>query len=119
MLIHTYWDILIFILILTYILIFILIHTLLGYIGYSYKTNIANADERVDDLTFLDEFARLNFSTTIEFNNGTSLRGFCTNCLDVDDDIGFTLIYPGSQGGGARIKYYEGLRAGIEVVHQF
>ena len=87
--------------------------------SYSYKTNIANADERVDDLTFLDEFARLNFSTTIEFNNGTSLRGFCTNCLDVDDDIGFTLIYPGSQGGGARIKYYEGLRAGIEVVHQF
>ena len=87
--------------------------------SYSYKTNIANADERVDDLTFLDEFARLNFSTTIEFNNGTSLRGFCTNCLDVDDDIGFTLIYPGDQGGGARIKYYEGLRAGIEVVHQF
>lgn len=87
--------------------------------SYSYKTNIANADERIDDLTFLDEYARLNFSTTIEFNNGTSLRGFCTNCLDVDDDIGFTLIYPGDQGGGARIKYYEGLRAGIEVVHQF
>ena len=70
-------------------------------------------------LTFLDEIARLNFSTTIEFNNGTSLRGYCTNCLDVDDDIGFTLIYPGGQGGGARVKYYEGMRAGLEVVHRF
>ena len=87
--------------------------------SYSYKTDIANADERVNGLTFLDEYARLNFSTTLEFNNGTSLRGFCTNCLDKDDDIGFTLIYPGDQGGGARVKYYEGLRAGIEVVHQF
>ena len=87
--------------------------------SYSYKTNVGNADERVAGLTFLDEIARLNFSTTIEFNNGTSLRGFCTNCLDVDDDIGFTLIYPGGQGGGARIKYYDGMRAGLEVVHQF
>ena len=87
--------------------------------SYSYKSDIANADERVNNLTFLDEMARLNFSTAIEFNNGTTLRGYCTNCLDVDDDIGFTLIYPGDQGGGARIKYYEGLRAGIEVVHQF
>ena len=87
--------------------------------SYSYKTNVANADERVAGLTFLDEIARLNFSTTIEFNNGTSLRGYCTNCLDVDDDIGFTLIYPGGQGGGARVKYYEGMRAGLEVVHRF
>ena len=87
--------------------------------SYSYKTNVGNADERVAGLTFLDEIARLNFSTTIEFNNGTSLRGFCTNCLDVDDDIGFTLIYPGGQGGGARVKYYDGMRAGLEVVHQF
>tara|TARA_B100001559_G_scaffold300398_1_gene286483 strand:+ start:458 stop:3343 length:2886 start_codon:yes stop_codon:yes gene_type:complete len=87
--------------------------------SYSHKTNVANADERVDGLTILDEIARLNFSTTIEFNNGTSLRGYCTNCLDVDDDIGFTLIYPGNQGGGARVKYYEGLRAGIEVIHRF
>ena len=87
--------------------------------SYSYKSDIANADERVNNLTFLDEMARLNFSTAIEFNNGTTLRGYCTNCLDVDDDIGFALIYPGDQGGGARIKYYEGLRAGIEVVHQF
>ena len=87
--------------------------------SYSYKTNVGNADERVAGLTFLDEIARLNFSTTIEFNNGTSLRGFCTNCLDVDDEIGFTLIYPGGQGGGARVKYYDGMRAGLEVVHQF
>ncbi len=87
--------------------------------SYSHKTNVGNADERVNGLTLLDEIARLNFSTAIEFNNGTTLRGFCTNCLDVDDDIGFTLIYPGSQGGGARIKYYEGLRAGLEVVHRF
>jgi len=55
----------------------------------------------------------------IEFNNGTTLRGYCTNCLDVDDDIGFTLLYPGDQGGGARIKYYDGLRAGLEVIHRF
>ena len=87
--------------------------------SYSYKSDIANGDVRVDNLSFLDEMARLNFSTAIEFNNGTTLRGYCTNCLDVDDDIGFTLIYPGDQGGGARVKYYEGLRAGIEVVHQF
>ena len=87
--------------------------------SYSHKTNVGNADERVDGLTLLDEIARLNFSTAIEFNNGTTLRGFCTNCLDVDDDIGFTLIYPGSQGGGARIKYYDGLRAGLEVIHRF
>ncbi len=87
--------------------------------SYSHKTNVGNADERVPGLTLLDEIARLNFSTAIEFNNGTTLRGFCTNCLDVDDDIGFTLIYPGSQGGGARIKYYDGLRAGLEVIHRF
>ena len=87
--------------------------------SYSHKTNVGNADERVAGLTLLDEIARLNFSTAIEFNNGTTLRGFCTNCLDVDDDIGFTLIYPGSQGGGARIKYYDGLRAGLEVIHRF
>ena len=87
--------------------------------SYSHKTNVGNADERVTGLTLLDEIARLNFSTAIEFNNGTTLRGFCTNCLDVDDDIGFTLIYPGDQGGGARIKYYDGLRAGLEVTHRF
>ena len=87
--------------------------------SYSHKTNVGNADERVAGLTLLDEIARLNFSTAIEFNNGTTLRGFCTNCLDVDDDIGFTLIYPNSQGGGARIKYYDGLRAGLEVIHRF
>ena len=55
--------------------------------SYSHKTNVGNADERVPGLTLLDEIARLNFSTAIEFNNGTTLRGFCTNCLDVDDDI--------------------------------
>ncbi len=87
--------------------------------SYSHKTNVGNADERVAGLTLLDEIARLNFSTAIEFNNGTTLRGYCTNCLDVDDDIGFTLIYPGDQGGGARIKYYDGLRAGLEVIHRF
>lgn len=87
--------------------------------SYSHKTNIGNADERVAGLTLLDDLARLNFSTAIEFNNGTTLRGFCTNCLDKDDDIGFTLLYPGDQGGGARIKYYDGLRAGLEVIHRF
>ncbi len=87
--------------------------------SYSHKTNIGNADERVADLTLLDDLARLNFSTAIEFNNGTTLRGFCTNCLDKDDDIGFTLLYPGDQGGGARVKYYDGLRAGVEVIHRF
>ena len=87
--------------------------------SYSHKTNVGNADERVAGLTLLDEIARLNFSTAIEFNNGTTLRGYCTNCLDVDDDIGFTLLYPGDQGGGARIKYYDGLRAGLEVIHRF
>ncbi len=87
--------------------------------SYSHKTNVGNADERVAGLTLLDEIARLSFSTTIEFNNGTSLRGYCTNCLDVDDDIGFTLLYPNDQGGGARVKYYEGMRAGLEVIHRF
>ena len=52
--------------------------------SYSHKTNVGNADERVAGLTLLDEIARLNFSTAIEFNNGTTLRGYCTNCLDVD-----------------------------------
>ena len=31
----------------------------------------------------------------------------------------FLLIYPQSQGGGARIKYYPGMRAGLEVIHRF
>mgnify|MGYP005723773989 FL=1 len=47
--------------------------------SYSYKSDIANADERVNNLTFMDEMARLNFSTAIEFYNGTTLRGYCTN----------------------------------------
>ncbi len=87
--------------------------------SYSYKSDIALGDERVEGLTFNDTVERLNFSTTIEFNNGTSLRGFCTNCLDEKDDIAFSLIYPQSQGGGARIKYYPGMRAGLEVIHKF
>ena len=87
--------------------------------SYSHKTNIGTLDERVSDLTLIEDFARLNFSTAIDFNNGTILRGFCTNCLDSDDDIGFTLIYPGDQGGSARIKYYDGLRAGLELIHRF
>ena len=87
--------------------------------SYSYKSDIALGDERVEGLTFNDTIERLNFSTTIEFNNGTSLRGFCTNCLDEKDDIAFSLIYPQSQGGGARIKYYPGMRAGLEVIHKF
>ena len=52
-------------------------------------------------------------------NNGTTLRGFCTNCLDEKDDLAFSLIYPQSQGGGARVKYYPGIRAGLEVIHRF
>ena len=84
-----------------------------------FRRAISSNKVRPAGLTLLDEIARLNFSTAIEFNNGTTLRGFCTNCLDVDDDIGFTLIYPGSQGGGARINYYDGLRAGLEVIHRF
>ena len=87
--------------------------------SYSYKSDIALGDERVDGITFNDTIERLNFSTTIEFNNGTSLRGFCTNCLDEKDDIAFSLIYPQSQGGGARIKYYPGMRAGLEVIQKF
>ena len=87
--------------------------------SYSYKADVALGDERVVGLTFEEKIERLNFSTTIDFNNGTSLRGFCTNCLDEKDDIAFTLIYPQSQGGGARLKYYPGMRAGIEVIHQF
>ncbi len=87
--------------------------------SYSYKSDLALGDERVEGLTFNDTIERLNFSTTIEFNNGTSLRGFCTNCLDEKDDIAFSLIYPQSQGGGARIKYYPGMRAGLEVIHKF
>ena len=87
--------------------------------SYSYKSDIALGDERVEGLTFNDTVERLNFSTTIEFSNGTSLRGFCTNCLDEKDDIAFSLIYPQSQGGGARIKYYPGMRAGLEVIHKF
>ena len=87
--------------------------------SYSYKSDIALGDERVEGITFNDTIERLNFSTTIEFDNGTSLRGFCTNCLDEKDDIAFSLIYPQSQGGGARIKYYPGMRAGLEVVHKF
>ncbi len=83
------------------------------------KTDVALGDERVEGLTFEEKIERLNFSTAIDFNNGTSLRGFCTNCLDEKDDIAFTLIYPQSQGGGARLKYYPGMRAGIEVIHQF
>jgi outer membrane receptor protein involved in Fe transport len=87
--------------------------------SYSYKSDIALTDERVEGLTLNDTVERLNFSTTIEFNNGTSLRGFCTNCLDEKDDIAFSLLYPQSQGGGARIKYYPGIRAGLEVIHRF
>ena len=87
--------------------------------SYSYKSDIALGDERVEGLTLNDTIERLNFSTTIEFNNGTSLRGFCTNCLDEKDDLAFSLIYPQSQGGGARVKYYPGVRAGLEVIHRF
>ena len=87
--------------------------------SYSYKSDIALGDERVEGLTLNDTIERLNFSTTIEFNNGTSLRGFCTNCLDEKDDLAFSLIYPQSQGGGARVKYYPGIRAGLEVIHRF
>ena len=87
--------------------------------SYSYKSDIALTDECVEGLTLNDTVERLNFSTTIEFNNGTSLRGFCTNCLDEKDDIAFSLLYPQSQGGGARIKYYPGIRAGLEVIHRF
>jgi len=87
--------------------------------SYSYKSDIALTDERVEGLTLNDTVERLNFSTTIEFNNGTSLRGFCTNCLDEKDDIAFSLLFPQSQGGGARIKYYPGIRAGLEVIHKF
>ena len=87
--------------------------------SYSYKSDIALGDERVEGLTLNDTIERLNFSTTIEFNNGTSLRGFCTNCLDEKDDLAFSLIYPQSQGGGARVKYYPGIRAGLEIIHRF
>ena len=87
--------------------------------SYSYKSDIALGDERVEGLTLNDTIERLNFSTTIEFNNGTSLRGFCTNCLDEKDDLAFSLIFPQSQGGGARVKYYPGVRAGLEVIHRF
>jgi len=87
--------------------------------SYSYKSDIALGDERVEGLTLNDTIERLNFSTAIEFNNGTTLRGFCTNCLDEKDDLAFSLIYPQSQGGGARVKYYPGIRAGLEVIHRF
>ena len=87
--------------------------------SYSYKSDIALGDERVEGLTLNDTIERLNFSTAIEFNNGTTLRGFCTNCLDEKDDLAFALIYPQSQGGGARVKYYPGVRAGLEVIHRF
>ena len=87
--------------------------------SYSYKSDIALGDERVEGLTLNDTVERLNFSTAIEFNNGTTLRGFCTNCLDEKDDLAFALIYPQSQGGGARVKYYPGVRAGLEVIHRF
>ena len=87
--------------------------------SYSYKSDIALGDERVEGLTLNDTIERLNFSTSIEFNNGTTLRGFCTNCLDEKDDLAFALIYPQSQGGGARVKYYPGIRAGLEVIHRF
>ena len=87
--------------------------------SYSYKSDIALSDERVEGLTLNDTIERLNFSTAIEFNNGTTLRGFCTNCLDEKDDLAFSLIYPQSQGGGARTKYYPGMRAGLEVIHRF
>ena len=87
--------------------------------SYSYKSDIALSDERVEGLTLNDTIERLNFSTAIEFNNGTTLRGFCTNCLDEKDDLAFSLIYPQSQGGGARVKYYPGIRAGLEVTHRF
>ena len=87
--------------------------------SYSYKSDIALGDERVEGLTLNDTIERLNFSTAIEFNNGTTLRGFCTNCLDEKDDLAFALIYPQSQGGGARVKYYPGIRAGLEVIHRF
>jgi outer membrane receptor protein involved in Fe transport len=87
--------------------------------SYSYKSDIALGDERVEGITLNDTVERLNFSTAIEFNNGTTLRGFCTNCLDEKDDLAFSLIYPQSQGGGARVKYYPGVRAGLEVIHRF
>ena len=87
--------------------------------SYSYKSDIALGDERVEGLTLNDTIERLNFSTAIELNNGTTLRGFCTNCLDEKDDLAFALIYPQSQGGGARVKYYPGVRAGLEVIHRF
>ena len=87
--------------------------------SYSYKSDIALGDERVEGITLNDTIERLNFSTAIEFNNGTTLRGFCTNCLDEKDDLAFSLIYPQSQGGGARVKYYPGIRAGLEVIHRF
>ena len=87
--------------------------------SYSYKSDIALGDERVEGITLNDTIERLNFSTAIEFNNGTTLRGFCTNCLDEKDDLAFSLIYPQSQGGGARVKYYPGMRAGLEVIHRF
>jgi len=87
--------------------------------SYSYKSDIALGDERVEGITLNDTIERLNFSTAIEFNNGTTLRGFCTNCLDEKDDLAFSLIYPQSQGGGARVKYYPGVRAGLEVIHRF
>ena len=87
--------------------------------SYSYKSDISLGDERVEGITLNDTIERLNFSTAIEFNNGTTLRGFCTNCLDEKDDLAFSLIYPQSQGGGARVKYYPGIRAGLEVIHRF
>ena len=87
--------------------------------SYSHKTDISLGDERVAGITLNDSIERLNFSATIELDNGTSIRGFCTNCLDEKDDLAFSLIYPQSQGGGARVKYYPGMRAGLEVVHEF